>query len=83
MKASIKDKILLIIGGLFLMVLVCLLVYDLTRRGIYSPKMGLNVVVVGNDGVSVLLLRRTPSTPVIWQGLHHRTQACCTGTVPA
>jgi hypothetical protein len=57
MKASIKDKILLIIGGLFLVVLASLLVYDLTRRGIYSPKMGLNVVVVGNNGVSILLLR--------------------------
>lgn len=57
MKVSIKDKILLIIGGLFLVVLVCLVVYDLTRKGIYNPKMGLNVAIVGDNGVSILLLR--------------------------
>ena len=36
MKASIKDKILLILGSAFLIVLLGLLVYDVTRRGVYS-----------------------------------------------
>ena len=39
------------------MVLLGLLIFDLTRRGLYSPKMGMNVAIVGDDGVSVLLLR--------------------------
>ncbi len=57
MRVSIKDKLLLILGSTFLIVLLGLLVYDVTRRGIYSPKMGLNVAIVGEDSVSVLLLR--------------------------
>ena len=57
MKASIKDKILLILGSAFLIVLLGLLVYDVTRRGVYSSKMGLNMVIVGEESVSVLLVR--------------------------
>lgn len=57
MKASIKDKILLILGGAFLVVLLGLLGYDLVRKGIYTPQMGLNVLVVGDNQVSILLLR--------------------------
>lgn len=57
MKASIKERILLILGGTFLTVLLGLLVFDVTRRGIYSGKMGMNLAVVGNGGISVLLLR--------------------------
>jgi hypothetical protein len=57
MKASIKDKILLFLGSAFLLVLLGLLVYDLTRRGVFDSRMGLNVAVVGDKGVSILLLR--------------------------
>lgn len=57
MKASIKDKLLLILGGSFLVVLLGLLIFNLTRSGIYNAKMGLNIAVVGDDGVNVLLLR--------------------------
>jgi len=57
MKTSVKDKILIILGSVFLVVLLGLLIFDVTRRGVFSNKMGFNVAVVGNDGVSVLLLR--------------------------
>lgn len=57
MMASIKDRILLSLGGLFLIILLGLLIFDITRRGIYSSKMGINIVVVGDSGVSVLMLR--------------------------
>ena len=57
MRASIKDRVLLLLGSIFLLVLLGLLVYDVTRRGIFSDSMGINVAIVGNSGVSVLLLR--------------------------
>jgi hypothetical protein len=57
MKASIKDRLLLILGGIFLIVLFGLLIFDVTRRGIYNNAMGLNVAIVGDNGVSILLLR--------------------------
>lgn len=57
MKASIKEKVLLILGGVFLVVLLGLLVFDVTRRGVYSGKMGINVAVVSETSVGVLLLR--------------------------
>jgi hypothetical protein len=57
MKASIKDKMLLILGGAFLLALLCLLLFDLTRRGVYRLSMGINVVVVGESDMSILLLR--------------------------
>jgi hypothetical protein len=57
MKASIKDKLLFILGGSFLVILVGLLIFNLTRRGIYNVKMGLNIAVVGDEGVNVLLIR--------------------------
>lgn len=57
MKASIKDKLLLILGSVFLLVLIGLLIFDVTRRGIFSGKMGINIAIVGDRGVSLLLLR--------------------------
>lgn len=57
MKASIKDKLLLILGSAFLIVLIGLLIFDVTRRGIFSGKMGINIAIVGERGVSLLLLR--------------------------
>jgi len=57
MKASIKDKLLLFLGGIFLFILLVLLLYDITRRGIFSSKMSLNIVVVGEGEVNVLLLK--------------------------
>lgn len=39
------------------MVLVGLLIYDVTRRGIFSGRMGINIAIVGDRGVSLLLLR--------------------------
>lgn len=57
MKASIKERVLLTLGGVFLVVLFGLLVFDVSRRGVYSGKMGINVAVVGETGASVLLLR--------------------------
>lgn len=57
MKASIKDKLLLILGSVFLIVLIGLLIFDLTRRGIFNGKMGINIAIVGDRGVSLLLLR--------------------------
>lgn len=57
MKGSIKERILLILGLVFLVVLFGLLIYDLTRKGIYSDKMGINIAVVGERGVNILLLR--------------------------
>lgn len=57
MKASIKDRLLLFLGGTFLIILVGLLIFDVTRRGIFVNQMGLNVAIVGNEGVSLLLLR--------------------------
>lgn len=55
--ASIKDKILLVLGSVFLVVLLGLLIFDLSRRGVFSNKMGINVAIVGDNGVSILLLR--------------------------
>jgi len=40
-----------------LLVLLGLLIFDVTRRGIYNREMGLNIAVVGSDGVSIMLLR--------------------------
>jgi hypothetical protein len=57
MKASIKDKVLLILGGIFLIVLLGLLIIDISRRGIYRSDLGINVAIVGDNGVSILLLR--------------------------
>ena len=57
MKASIKDKVLLVLGGVFLTVLFGLLIFDITRRGVYRGKMGINMIVVGDERASVLLLR--------------------------
>lgn len=57
MKTSIKDKLLIILGSVFLLVLLGLLVFDVTRRGVFSNRMGFNVAVVGNEGISILLLR--------------------------
>lgn len=57
MKASIKDKILLLLGGVFLFILIGLLFYDVTRKGIFSKEIGLNIAVIGDSEVNVLLLR--------------------------
>lgn len=57
MKASIKDKVLLILGGIFLIVLLGLLIIDVSRRGIYRSDLGINVAIIGDNGVSILLLR--------------------------
>ncbi|HSV95178.1 MAG TPA: hypothetical protein VLH94_04390 [Spirochaetia bacterium] len=57
MKGRTKDKLLFILGGIFLFILIGLLVFDVTRKGIFSKKTGLNIVVVGNDSVGVMLLR--------------------------
>lgn len=57
MKASTKDKILLILGGVFLTTLLGLLIFDVTRRGVFKVKMGINVIVVGDEGASLLILR--------------------------
>jgi len=40
-----------------LIVLTVLLIIDLSKRGVYSGKMGINLAVVGDSGVSLLLLR--------------------------
>ena len=42
---------------MFLFVLVVFLGVDLTRHGIYSSKVGINIAVVGDNGVSLLILR--------------------------
>lgn len=55
--ASFKDKMLFGLGGVFLVVLVGLLIFDISRRGVYSGRMGINIAVVGDNGVSLLLLR--------------------------
>lgn len=39
------------------MVLLGLLIFDVTRRGIYSDKLGINVAIVGERGINILLLR--------------------------
>ena len=57
MKGSIKEKVLLVLGTAFLVVLVGLLLFDLTRRGIFDGGTGINIAIVGDKGVSVLLLR--------------------------
>lgn len=57
MKGSIKEKALLILGTVFLVVLFGLLLFDLARRGIFDGKMGINIAIVGDNSVSVLLLR--------------------------
>lgn len=57
MKESIKKKSLLYLGGTFLVLLIGLLVFDLFRKGIYNTKMGLNLAVVSEEGISLLLLR--------------------------
>jgi hypothetical protein len=57
MKGSIKDKFLLILGGSFLIILLGLLVFNLLRSGVFSNKMGINIAVVGEKGISLLLLR--------------------------
>jgi hypothetical protein len=57
MKGSIKDKFLLILGAAFLVTLLALLVVNILRNGIFSNNMGMNVVVIGENEVSLLLLR--------------------------
>ena len=57
MKGSIKEKYLLFLGLFFLVVLLVLLILSFTRRGVYENNFGLNVAVVGEQGVSLLLLR--------------------------
>lgn len=48
------------------MVLAGLLIYDLTRRGVYDVRMGMNIVVVGESGGVKLLLLRPEEDIVAW-----------------
>lgn len=57
MKASTRDRLLFFLGGFFLISLLGLLVFDLSRKGVYSQRMGVNVAVIGEKGVGLLLLR--------------------------
>jgi len=45
------------IGWLFVLVLVLMLGLVFAKRGIYDSKLGINVVVVGDNGVSLILIR--------------------------
>lgn len=57
MKGIIKEKLSLILGGVFLLIVICLVVFSFSRRGIYDGKLGMNVAIVGEQGISLLLLR--------------------------
>jgi hypothetical protein len=57
MNGSVRRKILFYIGLIFLTIFMILLIFDLTRRGVYDGKMGLNIAVIGDSKVSFLLLR--------------------------
>lgn len=46
-----------ILGVIFLSILLLLLGYDVLRRGIFSNKLGMNILVVGDRGVSLMLIR--------------------------
>lgn len=57
MKEILSKKVLNTVGFLFLAVLIVFLVYDLSRKGIFSSRMGINVAVIGNNSVALMLLR--------------------------
>ncbi len=57
MKVSIDKSKWQILGVIFLLALISLVTFDILRRGIFSGKTGLNVVVVGDKTVGLLLLR--------------------------
>jgi len=57
MRAILNNKVLSMVGVLFLVVLVLFLVFDLSRKGIYSSSMGINVAVIGKNSVALMLLR--------------------------
>lgn len=44
-------------GWLFVVVMAVMLVLGFAKKGIYSSKLGFNVVVVGDSGVALVLLR--------------------------
>ncbi len=45
------------LGRFFIVVLLGLLLFSFVKKGIYSFSLGINLVVVGDDGVSIMLMR--------------------------
>ncbi len=50
-------RVLVNLGVGFFIVLFSLLILSFTRRGLYSKDLGLNLVVVGDDGIGIALVR--------------------------
>ncbi len=54
---SSKDRVAKSLGVVFLIILLVLLLVKAWRQGIYSSRMGLNIVVLNSDRVGLLMLR--------------------------
>ncbi len=57
MKGNSENKYIKVTGVTFLVVLLMLLVFRVVKDGIFSKNSGINVAVVGENSVSVLILR--------------------------
>jgi len=57
MKENLNKKTTYSLGVLFLIMLVVLLVYEVSRKGIYDSKVGINMVIVGKESIAVAILR--------------------------
>ncbi len=57
MKESSKTAIGKVLGIIFLVVLFLILVLRVVRQGIYSNRMGMNIVIIGESKVGLLILR--------------------------
>ncbi len=57
MKESSDNKFLKVAGLVFLFLLFGLLTFRLLKDGIFSKSTGINVAIVGKDGIAILILR--------------------------
>ena len=57
MKESSRTRVAKALGVIFLLALAGLLVIKILQQGIYSSKLGMNIVIVGKETMALLLLR--------------------------
>src|SRR3989344_3931852 len=57
MKESSRTRVAKVLGVIFLSSLAGLLVIKILQQGVYSSKLGMNIVIVGKETMALLLLR--------------------------